>query len=981
MSERTSIDAEKPQRDQPHTTPGLIVALGASAGGLDALDRFFSAISPMPDAAFVVIQHLAPEHKTMMDTLLARHTEMQVRVASNGEKLVGGKVYVIPPGAVMTIKSGELCLVPRPATGITLPIDTFFESLATHVGPRAVGIILSGTGSDGALGSRKLAAAGAWIMAQDPDTARFDGMPRNVIMAGVIDHILPPEDIAKEVMSIGQSGAQPQRAPDNTPLPADEVELGAKIVRLLHGIIPIAFENYKPGTIVRRVLRRMNATSCETVEDYAKYLSSHAGEVKKLRHELLIPVTSFFRDSDAFEALNEKVIKRLVSRRAAEDADTPLRVWVTACATGEEAYSLAILLHEAMQAAGQRCPLKMFATDVEPDYVAAASAGRYDPGKLSELDQDLRERWFERMEDGSWRVLPKLRNSIVFSRHDVLNDAPFTQMDLITCRNLLIYMRPEAQNRILRRLSYSLKDGGVLFLGSSESLDETADNFATLDARNKLFRLQGDPVRLTAMDLLGRTARDRPAPGYRTAKWHSKASAGANAAKKALVDAYAPPSVLVDMNRNVLHTFGNTEHLVRLPMGTATLDVLQLVPPALSPVLSTLLHSASREKSVQRSAPIGIAQDGGAEEFVKLSVTPLDNEDLHDPLLLVVFEPPAAAHREEPLDSGALAQMSTWQAAELERELEMTRTNLQETIQDFGTVNEELQATNEELMASNEELQSTNEELQSVNEELHTVNVEYQARIAELNELNADLEGLTRAARIPLVFLDGELNITRFTPQSLDLFNLREGDVGRPLSDITQRLDFTDLLERTEEAHQNQQSYQRTVNDDTGGSWLVTIQPYSSRSLEHTRIVISCVDVSSVRDAQRLQSIIDATPGNLAVIDQEGRLTAVNRAWTFFRNENGGGRACGVGSNYLAECQRCAEDDISSRRALHGLEEVLSGRRQSFSMLYPCHSPTVERWFVLNAAALPEGGAVVAHVDLTHWIDPLRAEELAGGDE
>jgi two-component system CheB/CheR fusion protein len=970
-------DAPETPRDRA-AFAGTIVALGASAGGLDALDRFFTSLNPIDGAAFVVIQHLAPEHKTMMDTLLARHTKMQVMVASEGVPLQGGQVYVIPPGTTMTVLQGRLRLVPRPTTGVTLPIDAFFESLALEAASRAIGIILSGTGSDGTRGAQALDEAGAWVLAQDPESAKFDGMPRAVIASGAVDHVLGPEALAAEVMSIIASGeTRPARQPGSHHL-REDISL-EPVLRLLGGVMRVDFSQYKPTTLLRRVERRLTANGFTSLQGYADFIAAHPDEVDTLRRELLIPVTRFFRDPEAFTVLCEQALLPMVQERASHPAD-PIRVWVAATATGEEAYTIAMMLLDLIIEHSPATPLKMFATDVEPAYLERAAAGRYADADLADVPPAYRQRWFTALEGGHSQVRPDLRQRIVFSRHDLLVDAPFTQLDLVTCRNMLIYLRPAAQDRAIRRLSYALKPGGTLFLGSSESPTASAGDYVAIDPRQKIYRLQRRAAALPPDDLLpGRGSASR-SPGGRGVGRADQAllRSPVTRALDALAQRYAPPAMLVTPERELLHVFGDLRRLLRFKAGDASLDVLQLLPPLLMPVVATLLHSAVRERAPQRSRALSLCLDDGEGESVTyhVSVWPLEPEAARIEQLLVCFEPPAGERPGEPpvLQDTALSTKSSEQIADLERELMSTRANLQDTIQELGTANEELQATNEELMASNEELQSTNEELQSVNEELHTVNAEFQIKINELNDLNADLESLTRATRIPLVFLDADMRLTRFTPEAALIFRFRDSDVGRPITDFSHTLDYSDLYEDIRATLDSPGLHQREVQDSSRRSWLVTVLPFANQERQRTRIVVSCVDVSSLRDVQRLQGVLDAMPAHVAVLDRVGVVQLVNRSWREFAERNGdhGLRASGPGVNYLDACRAAAATDAHARRVLQGLGAVLDGSRPAFMIEYPCHSPEEQRWFLMHVAPLVGGGCVVTHFNLTGWIDPQR---------
>jgi two-component system CheB/CheR fusion protein len=953
---------------------GLIVALGASAGGLDALDRFFAALAPTDAAAFVVIQHLAPGHKTMMDTLLARQTEMHVTVAEDGTLVEGGHVYVIPPGKLLTLESGRLCTAPRPETGITLPIDAFLRSLSKRSGP-AAGVILSGTGSDGTLGVEALAQAGGWVLVQDPQTARFDGMPLNAQATGLADEVLPPEALAEQITEIiARPGAHPGRllAEDGSGVVGP-----LAVVELLRNVSNVDFSQYKPDSLIRRVKRRMQASGTLTLQAYADHLAANPTEVIALRKELFIAVTQFFRDADAFDCLRTEVLEPLVAERRAA-GDDQLRIWVAGCATGQEAYSLTMMLLEVIEAAGVTQQLKVFATDVEPMYVDAASQGSFSDAELENLSAAQRERWFVRQDNGRWQARPELRRPIVFARHDILTDPPFTNLDLVACRNLLIYLRTASQERALRRLTYGLRAGGVLFLGLSESPSAASGDFDVIDSRLKLYRLRWRQRRLPPADLL-------PTAHAQRATHHAQRSEAIAAeahlvqgSLESLVTRYAPPTVLVNAEREVEHFFGDSDRLMRLGTGDASLDLVRLLPRGLRPVVATLLHSAQRTGTAQRSQPLQFTTADDAAETLscRVFVSPLATESGRPPAkLLVSFEELGTPEpRQVPVAQADLAEMSQQHVVDLERELAVTRSGLEDTIQQLGTANEELQATNEELMASNEELQSTNEELQSVNEELYSVNSEYQSKLQEVNEVNADLETLTRATGLPIVFLDDTLRVTRYTPQVVEIFSLRDSDIGRPITDFSHGLEDADLFEILRDALEFGEPRQFETRDAAGRAWLVRVVPFAGRGDGPARIVVSFVDVSSLRDAERLQAILDAVPENVCVLDRTGCITIVNRAWQDFGDCNGApdGAGTGLGTNYLDVCRAAAVTDVHAREVVSGITGVLEGSRANYSLLYPCHGPQEKRWFIMHVTPLGGGGCVVTHFNVTSWLGEIR---------
>jgi two-component system, chemotaxis family, CheB/CheR fusion protein len=954
----------------PAQIADAVVAIGASAGGLEALDRLFASLDPDLPAAFVVIQHLAPDHRTMMDALIARHTRMPVQVAQQDDVLRAGEVYVIPAGMTMTVVDRRLHLDKRPRQGLMHPINAFFESLA-HAGcDRVIGIILSGTGSDGSDGARALSEAGGWVLAQDPKSAAFDGMPRNALATGRVHDTGTPEDLARFTMAILREKRDPELVAV-VPDPSASID---DILKECSTATRIDLNNYKPHTLIRRLERRVLATGHSGISSYLKMLAETPTEGAALRREMMIPVTAFFRDQDAFEELRQQVIAPTFAALTAKSAPV-FRAWVVACATGQEAYSLAILAHEEARALRVDAEIKIFATDIEPSYLETASHGRYPARALDNMPDQLRQRYFDQVEDGLFQVSAKLRRSIVFSQHDALYDPPFLNLDLVTCRNMIIYLRPLAQERVLKRLLFGLVAGGALFLGSSESPGALAGLLDTVSPRNKIYRIKARMRHLSSDDILiGIERRDLSALRTRTTRTTeplSNATHALSPATAAIIDAFAPPSVVIDSGREIRHVFGDVTGFLRFMPGNASLDLAQLLPPRTGAILSTMIFSAQRDRSEVKSV---VLQPGDDPDYkittpLRISLRPIRQGDGGEAgQLLVSFERVAPEPAQAVYTADALSAASAGRAHALERELDRVRATLKATIEDLGSANEELQASNEELMASNEELQSTNEELQSVNEELHTVNAEFQNKIVQLNEAYADLESLSRAARIPLIFLDRNFCITRYSAQATDLFRLREQDLGRPLFDITHDLEMPDLEAQVRASLASEDPVRTEVRGRDGRSWLVTIQPIHGKHNVAARIVLSFIDVSSVRAMQHLQSVVDALPQNVAVLDSAGIVTQVNRAWREFAAGNGGSQALvsGTGLSYLDALRNAPSADATAQAALKGLEDVLAGRSNSHVMIYPCHARHQKRWFLMHASALRDGGCVVTHLDITN---------------
>lgn len=952
---------------------GPVVAIGASAGGLDALERLFGALPVDTGAAFVVVQHLSPDHKSMMDNLLARYTAMPVQVAEQDLPLAANAVFLIPPGKTMRLAGERLKLAPKPEHGLSLPIDIFFGSLAEQCGERTVAVVLSGTGSDGSRGLAAVNAAGGFVYVQDPTTAKFDGMPRSAIATGLVDVVAPvPALAARLVEQLRAPQAGLPRGAGGDPPPSLAQPLDG-IMEVLLASAGIDFRDYKPSTVLRRIERRMQVLHAASLADYLERLSASADEQQLLRRELLIPVTRFFRDDEVWQHIAEQVIPPLVLR----DDPEPIRVWVACCATGEEAYSYAMLFAEAFRRLGRVRAVKIFATDVEPQYLDHAAAGRYADTVAAEVPAERLAQFFVERH-GAHTVAPEIRQMVIFARHNLVANPPFTRMDLVSCRNALIYLQPVAQERALRRLQYALVTGGHLVLGPSESLGVLHRDFRELGGRHKVFQVLRRDRLAAALDGGGRhrLAAGRSAPrGATTAdpRLHSIADGQA-----LLQQSYVPPSLLVGESRELLHVYGDAGRYLQIAEGEPTLDVLKLLPRELAWAAGLLLQALAADRRMHRSAPLRVAT-GGEGALVQLVARPLDADGRA--LAMLSLEPApddamASDHAALALDVEHQRRIDL-----LERELALTHESLQATIEELETSNEELQATNEELMASNEELQSTNEELQSVNEELYTVNSEYQEKVDILNSVNADLENVSKAAAIPTLFVDRQLALTRFTPEATQLFKLREGDVGRSLEDFAHQLDYPELFVDLRRTLDSGTVIEREVQSRGGDWWLARIQPYLGRAQAGmSRAVVTFFNVSSLKDAQHLQAVIDSLAEHVAVVDARGTITAVNAAWRRFAADNGDAdlRATGPGTNYLKASAEAALEDPYARQALDGLGAVLQGRLPAFTLRYPCRSQGRRLWFLMHAAPVshPGGGAVVSHIDITPWV----AAEPSGPD-
>ncbi len=951
---------------------GYVVCIGASAGGLEALERFFKACPSDTGAAFVVIQHLSPDYKSIMNNLLARHTNMPVVMVEEAMPIEADSVYLIPPGTLMHITNGYLHLTPKPTRGLNLPIDVFFSSLADVYKDRAIGVILSGTGTDGTRGAEAINIAGGLLLVQDPETAKFDGMPRSAISTGLIDAILPADDLPGRLVAHIKNlpvpvAQQPQSLHTVPHALMSNVEVMTAILLILQQVTGIDFVDYKQATIQRRIQRRMQICHTPELYQYLDVLENDRNEILTLRREMLISVTSFFRDPDAFEALFEQVIMPLVGEAS---ADTPLRVWTAGVASGEEAYTLAMLFIEAFDKHRRWPNLKIFATDIDQQCIETASVGEYPESAALELSPERLERFFVKNGD-RFVVKNELRQCIVFARHNLLADPPFTKMDLVVCRNTLIYFKSGGQERALRALQYAVRDGGALMLGPSESISVASDGLQTINAKLKLFRRKG---RRSWPEIgQNQVTYPRPKPPIRPKpskiSQHDYFPDYAQLGISALLSRHAPPSMLVNANHEALHLYGDVNLYFRPREGSASLDIARLLPNPLVPVVSALLYKAERERVFLMSDGITLTLVNGERRNVRISVQPLEsgNEERVSLVSFYADSPSEEISESVNIDSETLALVTS-----LEHELAATRESLQATIEELETSNEELQATNEELMASNEELQSSNEELQSVNEEMNTVNVEFQEKMQILNRLNADLDSMTKAAAVATIFVDEQLHITRFTSYATQVFKLRDTDLGRRLDDIQHVLNYPDLMLNLENTLQTERMIEREVKTLDGQHiYMARLLPYVVPSTNLRSVIATFVDVTAFHDAKRLQMVIDALPEHIAVLNPVGNIVMFNTAWKRFALANGDPdlKHSGIGASYLDACLSGDDNNGTAEVALRGLRGVLGGVLPSFSLEYPCHSPTEQRWFVMNVAPLhsDEFGAVVSHVNISNY--------------
>lgn len=836
-----------------------IVGIGASAGGLGAFEAFFSAMpaNPTPGMAFVLIQHLAPDHKSLLRELVSRYTPMPVLDAEDGMRVEANTVYVIPPNRDLSILHGSLQLFePTAARGLRLPIDFFFRALAEDQHDRAIGIVLSGTASDGTLGARAIKGEGGMVMAQSPDSTEHDGMPRSAIATGMVDYVLPPAEMPAQLIAFvsRRFGATPEALTPGTSGTEDALK---KILVLLRSRTGHDFSQYKQSTVLRRIERRMAVHQIAGLADYVRYMRDVPAEAEALFGDLLIGVTSFFRDADAFAALEEEVAHLFDDK----PPGATIRVWCAGCSTGEEAYSIAILLQERMQALKQAYTIQFFATDVDRRAIDVARAGVYPANIAADVSPERLARFFTREpSDGSYRIHKSLRDMLVFSEHDIVRDPPFSRLDLISCRNLLIYMGPELHHKLIPLFHYALKPKGVLFLGTSETVGDFGDLFAVLNRKTKLYRRkEGDFAAfrpsLDALHSRSVAPARRPDPSTR---------AGTTARLRALTEQALLQQdhigALVNARGDLLYLHGRG-HLFEVAPGEAAMNVLTMAREGLRRALTIALHSAVAQKIPIRQTGLVVQTDSGGIP-VTLTVRPVDaapGAESDTGLFVVILEeaptvtlpasPPAALPPGDTTDARIAALTQELRAKE--EYLQTTNEELATSNEELRSSNEEMQSVNEELQSANEELETSKEELQSMNEELATVNAELQTRLSDLARANNDLNNLLAGTGMGTVFVDHQLRIQRFTPAITQVINLIQTDLGRPVGHIASNLVGYDSLVEDIQSVLDQLTPKEVEVQTREGAWfLLRIRPY--RTLENVieGAVITFTDITEMKQAR-----------------------------------------------------------------------------------------------------------------------------------
>ncbi len=857
-SQRQSTNKTQPSSKSVKTTSSskelhdgsdlVIVAIGASAGGLEALQALLPSLPNRDNLTYVVAQHLDPKHPSMLTALLSRHTDLPVQEVQDGIVPKPATIYITPPDCNVVVSEGRL-LLPKPTTllGPKPSIDLLLTTLGEDRGEKSVGIILSGTGTDGAHGMTAVKANGGITIAEKPDSAKYDGMPRAAIDTGHVDLIMTPQEIGENLLGVL---VYPTRIP-KLARGADIPTVMQSLMSLLNNRTGCDFSGYKQNTILRRIGRRMTVHKIQDLSHYVQLLEKNPQELDALFKDILISVTGFFRDPESIDSLRPVLQHIITSKKRRET----VRIWIPGCASGEEAYTIAILLSVVQEEIKIYVPIQIFATDIDSEALTRARKGLYSETALTTVNKEILNKYFSRM-DHSFRVNKSIREMVVFSRQDLVKDPPFSHLDLISCRNVLIYFSATLQQKILPLFHYVLQPNGYLFLGKSESVGQYVDLFSPVDhKKTKIFRCRGEFKRRKPEFTLGRL----PALSKKFVTNQANMTNElplAEVANRVLIDAYGPPAIVVNEQHEVLHVRGDVKNYLSLPEGDSNLQVLRMARPEIRTDLRALLTKVGKDMKPVRSRELKLRDDKTQAHF-HLYIQPIEGYGRQGSKL-VAFEPAVSqASTLSPPSSLQVEDVTETRIRELQNELTVTQEHLHTTVEELETANEELQSVNEELQSANEELQSSNEELetaneelQSTNEELNTLNEELQERTAELSAANADLENIQHAVGFAMLVVDKRLNLTRFTPPAKFIFTITQESIGHNLSTMPCKLHFPTLRDDIEEVMREKRAKVRELSNN-GKVYLFQGVPYYSQDLEPIGAVLTFMDITEDKEAER----------------------------------------------------------------------------------------------------------------------------------
>ena len=965
------------------------MGVGASAGGLEAFQRLLKALPTNSGMAFVLVQHLDPEHESLLTRLLSRSTRLPVTEVVEGVVLEPDHVYVIPPNKALGIRNGILHLMARARRDAKhMPVDSFFHSLAENEGHRAIGVILSGVATDGTLGLAAIKASGGITFAQDSKSARYDGMPRSAIAAGCVDFILPPEGIARELkrISLHPYLGRPEEHPAGEGRHGQKETDLLKIFALLRNATDVDFTHYKRSTIHRRIARRMVLHKASSLRQYLKYLNGNRAELSALSEDLLIHVTSFFREPDAFRAMKETILPRIFRHRAPGE---PVRIWIAGCSTGEEVYSIAITILEYLQHRPSSVPIQIFGTDVSDTVLEMARAGVYSQSAASAISAARLRQFFTRS-DGGYQIIKRIREMCVFARQDLTGDPPYSRLDILSCRNVLIYLDPVLQKKVISVLHYALKPKGFLILGKSESVSGFSELFKPVGRKYKIYSKKSSPSR-PDFDL-------RAAQSQHSFADRSEAEAPARfdpqkEADRIVMSQFSPAGLVASGDLQILHFRGNVAPYLAPSPGQASLNLLKMVRTEFAIELRTAIHRAQKQDTPVRKEGILIKRGGHLSE-VDLEVVPfLGQADEH--FFLVLFQETSVPDSapETPASKARSSRPMEKELARLQQELQTTRGHLQSIIEEHEATNEELKSANEEILSSNEELQSTNEELetaqeelQSSNEELVTINEQLQNRNQELSQLTDDWTNLLSGLNIPVVLLGKDLRIRRFTGPAEKLLNLIPTDIGRLIGNIRPNLRIPDLDQLIAEVIGEVVQKDVEIQDRDGRWYSMRMRPYRTSDDRIDGVLMIYIDIHELKTAQEAlwekssfsTAVMESSGALVTVTDLEGRIVAFNRA-------------CEILSGYRLE--EIAGQVVWDSPLIP--KEEAEGVRTVYRKLVARHAPIehenhwiakngARRLISWNSAAIPDAAGHPAHVvrigtDITERASQRQLQGLTAG--
>lgn len=935
----------------------FVVAIGASAGGLEAIHEFFDHMQETSNISFIIIQHLSPDYKSLLVDLVSRHTHMEVFEAEHQLTIRKNCIYVIPNNKVMTISHNKLLLAEKTHSKVpNTAIDTFLYTLAQDKGDKAIAIILSGTGTDGTRGIEAVKAKGGMVIVQEPGSAKFDGMPNSAIASGNADLVLAPSAMPAEMFAHVQGQDTRMLEKENV----DDAHL-EEIFALIHQERGQDFHYYKTPTIIRRISRRMSQQNFLRLEDYITYLKSHPEETRQLGKDFLIGVTRFFRDEPAYAILEKDIVPSIAAGKKAGDI---IKIWIAACSTGEEAYSIAILFDKYLQEHKPGIEVKIFATDMDDSHIEIAAKGRYPFSIEKDIGEPLLSRYFIKDAEG-YTIIPRIRKQIVFARHNIIKDPPFIKNDFVSCRNMLIYMDPVLQQKILSVLVFGLRQEGYLLLGSSETMSGLKDAVTEISSKWKIYRKTGH-VRYNA-NLLHQTLNPGPLnDGYKPGIGHKEQKVKNTLADDflaAMAGELGYAAFYIDTQYDIKDTAGNFEHLLSLPKKSLKLNLLKMLPQELSVALNIAIKDAWRKEDKVVLKNVKYRKHNKLQAINAIITPPGPNRPYTLVVLGECFIEESATATLPPQHEIDGAFIHSEYVTDLETELQDVKLNLQMAVEGLETANEELQSSNEELLSANEELQSSNEELQSLNEELHTLNTEHQLKIKELIEANEDLDNYFRSSDIGQVFLDEALRIRKFNPASVRMINFIETDIGRPINHISTNIRYENLVQDAHAVMSTGRTIEKEVQLTNGKNMLIRMLPYLKQDGHKGGVIIAFVDITAITDLNNIIRGIFNSSRNAIVALKTVRDSSHKITDFCFQTAN-------HATHELLQKQQDEYIGKSFRKeggilAISGLFEKYEKVVQHDTLLLEdVYAADQDRWFEVAAVKMMDG-LVVTYTDIT----------------